>query len=170
MTTPGVPTPEELCDIEAIKAVKYAYLRCLDTKDWAGIREVFTPDATAAYSGGAYRADGRDEIVAFLERNMGSESFHSSHRVSHPEIRVDGATATGTWALADTVLDVELGVLIQGAAFYEDTYVRTEDGWRISATGYRRSFEYLLPTSDLPNLSLTASWWGTDGRSTLPAG
>ena len=41
-------------------------------------------------------------------------------------------------------------MLIQGAAFYEDTYVRTADGWRISATGYRRSFEYLVPTSDLP--------------------
>lgn len=170
MIPPTAATPAELCEIEAVKAVKFAYLRCLDTKDWDGIRDVFTPDATAAYSGGAYSAEGREEIVAFLERNMGSETFHSSHRVSHPEITIDGDSATGTWALDDTVIDVQLGVLIQGAAFYDDTYVRTDDGWRISSTGYRRSYEYLVPLSDLPNLSLTASWWGTGGRSTLPAG
>lgn len=162
-------TPEDLCDIEEIKALKYAYMRCLDTKDWKGIADLFTPDARAAYSGGAYSAEGRDEIVGFLERNMGSETFHSSHRVTHPEIAVKGDTATGTWALDDTVIDVELGILIMGAAFYEDAYVRTDDGWRISVTGYRRSFEFLVPTSDMPNLALTASWWGTGGASTLPA-
>ncbi len=161
--------PDELCDIEEIKAVKYAYMRCLDTKDWEGIAEVFTADAEAAYSGGAYSAVGRVAIVDFLERNMGSETFHSSHRVSHPEIQVDGDTATGTWALADTVIDVELGILIQGAAFYQDTYVRQEGRWLISVTGYRRTFEYLVPTADMENLALTASWWGTDGASTLPA-
>lgn len=161
---------EELKAIEEIKALKYAYLRCLDTKDWDGIAEVFTPEAVAAYSGGAYSAEGRDQIVAFLVRNMGSETFHSSHRCTHPEIRLEGDRATGTWALDDTVIDETLGILIQGAAFYEDTYLRRDGRWLIHRTGYKRSFEYLVPLSDLPNLSLTASWWGTGGSSTLPAG
>jgi len=163
-------TPELLVEVEQIKALKYAYLRCLDTKDWEGIAEVFTADATAAYSGGAYCAEGRDAIVDFLVRNMGSETFHSSHRCTHPEIKVTDDTATGTWALDDTVIDTTLGILIQGAAFYEDSYVKEGGRWLISTTGYRRSFEYLTPLSDLPNLTLTASWWGTEGRSTLPAG
>ncbi len=89
-------TPELLVEVEQIKALKYAYLRCLDTKDWEGIAEVFTADATAAYSGGAYCAEGRDAIVDFLVRNMGSETFHSSHRCTHPEINVTDDTATGT--------------------------------------------------------------------------
>ncbi len=163
-------TPEDLCEIEAIKSLKYAYVRCLDTKDWDGIRDLFTPDAVAAYSGGAYSASGRDEIVGFLERNMGSDSFHSSHRVTEPEIILDDDEATGLWALKDTVIDVDMGILVEGAAFYEDTYVRTEAGWRISMTGYRRIFEYLLPLADVPSLTLTASAWTTDGRSTLPVG
>ena len=162
--------PEGVADLEEIKRLKYKYLRCLDTKDWHGIAEVFTADATAAYSGGAYTAEGRDAIVDFLVRNMGSETFHSSHRCTHPEIDVSGDTAEGTWALDDTVIDTSLGILIQGAAFYEDTYVRSDGRWLIRTTGYRRSFEYLVPLSDLPNLSLTASWWGTGGASTLPAG
>ena len=170
MSATGPPTVEQLVEIEQIKALKYAYLRCLDTKDWEGIKEVFTEDATAAYSGGAYSADGRDAILEFLVRGMGSETFHSSHRCTHPEITVDGDTASGTWALDDTVIDTSLGILIQGAAFYEDTYVKQGGRWLISHTGYRRSFEFLTPLSDLPNLTLTASWWGTEGRSTLPAG
>ena len=59
----------------------------------------------AAYSGGASSAQGRDAIVDFLSRNMGSPTFHSSHRCSHPEISLDGDTATGTWALDDTGVD-----------------------------------------------------------------
>lgn len=163
-------SPEDLCEIEAIKALKYAYLRCLDTKNWTDIRDLFTDDARSAYSGGAYSASGRDEIVGFLERNMGSETFHSSHRVTQPEISLDGDRASGTWALHDTVVDMDSGFMIMGAAFYEDTYERHDGRWLIASTGYRRSFELLIPASDLPGMALTASWWGTDGRSTLPVG
>lgn len=157
---------------EQIKRVKYAYMRCLDQKDWNGLAVLLTDDATATYSGGRYSYTGRDEIVAFLSRNMGRDAFHSSHRVHHPEIDVDGEIATATWALEDTVLDSELDILIFGAAFYEDRYRFEETGdgrrWRISHTGYRRTFEAMVPTGEVPGLRLTASWWATDGRSTLP--
>lgn len=161
-------TAEDLVDLEEIKQVKYRYLRCLDTKDWDGLALVLTPDATASYSGGRYTYSGRDEIVAFVSRNMGREQFHSSHRAHHPEITLDGDTATATWALEDTVLDTEWGFLLFGAAFYEDTYVRTAEGWRISHTGYRRSFEATLPTASVPGFAVTASWWATGGQSSLP--
>lgn len=161
-------TPEDLVDIEEIKRVKYAYLRCLDTKDWDAIAELLAPDATAAYSGGRYTYRGRDEIVEFLRRNMGRDEFHSSHRVHQPEIAVDGDRATATWALEDVVLDTGWDLLLFGAAFYEDTYVRTPDGWLIQDTGYRRTYEATLPTSSLEGFAVTASWWSTDGRSSLP--
>lgn len=161
-------TPEDLVDLEEVKRVKYAYLRCLDTKDWDGLAATLTPDATAAYSGGRYTCAGRDEIVDFARRNMGREAFHSSHRVHQPEIAVDGDTATATWALDDVVLDTEWGFLLMGAAFYSDEYRRTPEGWRISHTGYRRTFETVLPTSSIEGFAVTASWWGTDGRSSLP--
>lgn len=161
-------TPDDLVDIELIKRVKYAYLRCLDQKDWAGLPELFTEDATATYSGGEYSFTGRDEIVGFISRNMSREKFHSSHRVHHPEIDVDGDRATGTWALEDTVLDTEWNFLLLGAAFYTDTYVRIDGRWYIEHTGYRRSFEAMMPTSSIEGFALTASWWGTDGRSSLP--
>ena len=39
--------------------------------------------------------------------------------------------------------------------------------WRIKATGYKRVYEEIEPRSD--KITLTASYWGTNGQSSLPA-
>ena len=157
--------------LEQIKRVKYRYMRCLDQKRWDEIRECFTADATAAYSGGKYAYDGVEAIVGFLERSMGADTFLSCHRVSHPEIELTSeTTATGTWALEDTVIETQWGITIRGAAFYTDRYVKTADGWKIEHTGYKRTYEEISPRASVEGLRLTASWWGTDGVSELDAG
>ncbi len=162
--------PTDLVQIEAIKRLKYRYLRCLDQKRWDAIVDCFVPEATASYGGGSYEFEGRDAIVDFLRRSMGSEEFLSSHRCTHPEIDLTGPdTATGTWALDDFVIVGEHDVIVAGAAFYEDTYVMVDGDWLISHTGYRRTFEQVWPRSSLEGIQLTASWWSTGGRSELPA-
>jgi hypothetical protein len=164
-------TPEDLVEIEAIKRLKYRYIRCLDQKLWDEIGGCFTDDAVAAYSGGAYSFDGRDAIVEFLRRSMGAETFHSSHRVHQPEIDLTGPdSATGVWALEDTVIETQWQITIRGAAFYTDDYVKHDGHWLIRRTGYRRTFEELQPRAEVPGLRLTASWWATEGKSSLPAG
>ncbi len=161
-------TPEDLVEIEQIKRLKYRYLRYLDQKLFDEMRDVFTPDATARYSGGHYSFDGVEAIIDFLEESMSSEEFLSSHRCHHPEIDLIGSDrATGIWALEDTVIIADMGVSLRGAAFYSDEYVRTDDGWRISHTGYKRTFEEMHPRGSIEGLSLTASWWGTEGKSSL---
>ncbi len=51
-------------------------------------------------------------------------------------------------------------VLIKGAAFYEDRYARGEDGrWRISHTGYVRTYEVMMSLDDVPSLKFTANRW-----------
>ncbi len=163
-------TPDDLVEIELIKRLKYKYLRCLDQKRWDEIGECFTDDVTAAYSGGAYSFEGRDAIVEFLVESMGAESFLSSHRCHHPEIDLVSATeASGVWALEDVVVDETLGVSIRGAAFYEDRYVKVDGQWLMSETGYRRTYEEIHPRSSIEGLAMTASWWGTGGRSSLGA-
>ena len=160
----------DLQEIEAIKRLKYKYMRCLDQKLWDEMAECFTEDATAAYSGGKYAYSGRDAILGFLRKSMGAESFHSSHRVHHPEIdvRADG-TATGIWALEDVVIETRWNITIRGAAFYHDEYVKQGGAWRIRHTGYKRTYEEIQPRGDVPGLKLTASWWATDGKSELGA-
>ncbi|MDZ4826182.1 MAG: nuclear transport factor 2 family protein [Actinomycetota bacterium] len=164
-------TPEELCEIESIKRLKYAYARCLDLKRWDDLARLFTDDAVAAYSGGNYTFEGRDAILDFLRRSMGAETFHSSHTMHHPEIDLTGpTTATGIWALNDTVIETNWNITIRGASFYDDEYVKQAGYWRIKRTSYRRVFEELQPRGNVEGLQLTASWWATDGRSSLPAG
>jgi hypothetical protein len=149
---------EEIREIEAIKQLKYRYMRGIDEKLWDQIEECFTPDATCAYSGGKYTYEGREAIMKFLVESMDRASFLSSHRVHHPEIRLTSpTTASGTWALDDYVIDTKLGITLQGAAFYRDEYVKTEAGWKIKYTGYERTFEQVQPRAD-------QGWTLTDRR------
>ncbi len=161
-------TPADLVEMERIKRLKYAYLRCLDQKRWEEMRGLLTDDCVGSYSGGANHYEGADAIVAFMERTMGADTFHSSHRCHHPEIDLTGpGTATATWALEDTVIDTAWDISIRGAAFYEDTYRKVDGEWRIARTGYKRTFEEIQPRVSTEGLRLTASWWATGGVSEL---
>ncbi|MEY2424213.1 MAG: hypothetical protein QOI95_4280 [Acidimicrobiaceae bacterium] len=161
--------PEQLVEIELIKRLKYRYIRCLDLKLFDEIGECFVAEATASYGGGAYTYDGREAILEFLRNSMGSTKMLTSHKVHHPEVDLTGPdTATGVWALDDVVLLTDMGLTVRGAAYYTDEYVKIDGEWRIKHTGYRRVYEELAPRP--ADITLTASWWETDGRSTLPAG
>lgn len=161
-------TPEDLVEIEEIKRCKYRYLRGIDQKDWDLVESCFTPEATASYGGGSHSHDGRDAIMDFLRETMSSTAMLTSHRCHHPEIDLVGADeATGIWALEDVVILVDMGLTVQGAAFYEDRYVRRDRAWSIAHTGYKRTYEELVPRSSIEGIQITADWWATDGRSSL---
>jgi len=161
---------DQLIEIEAIKRVKYRYIRCLDQKLWDEMATCFTDDAVALYSGGKYRYEGRDAILEFLSRSMGADTFHSSHRVHQPEIDLTSATtATGTWAMDDVVVMTDWQLTVRGAAFYTDEYVKVDGGWKISSTGYKRTYEEIQPRGPVEGLQLTASWWTTGGVSSIDA-
>lgn len=129
---------EDLLDLEHIRQLKYRYFRCVDTKDWDGVAGCFVPEATAGYP--QRTCADRDEIIAFLSESMVPDlvTMHQGH---HPEITLDGETATGTWYLHDKVMYPAFDFTLEGAAFYTDRYVRTPDGWLMSHTGYERVFE-----------------------------
>ena len=159
-------TPDDLVEIEQIHQLKYRYVRCIDTKAWDELASLFAEDATASYGGGATTLDGRPAIMEFLTTSMASESMLTSHKVHQPEISLTGpAEATGVWALDDVVIMDDLGLVVRGASFYDDRYTKVDGQWLIAHTGYRRVFEEIEPRS--PDVKLTASWWATDGRSSL---
>ena len=154
----------DLAALEEIRQVKYRYLRCVDQKRWEELAGTFTAGATASYGtpalgGGKIDLAGRDEIVAFLRENMGPDII-TVHHASQPEITIDGDSATGTWCFEDTVIATRYRMVITGAAFYEDRYAREADGrWRISHTGYVRTYEAMMSLDDLPSFRLTANRW-----------
>ncbi|BDB40132.1 hypothetical protein Mkiyose1665_48790 [Mycobacterium kiyosense] len=140
-----------IADIEAIKQVKYRYLRAMDTKHWDDFAETMTEDIVGAYGsslGKELHFDNRKDLVEYLSSAMGP-GVVTEHRVTHPEITVSGDTASGIWYLQDRVIVAEFDFMLIGAAFYRDQYRRTSDGWRISATGYDRTYEATMSVAGL---------------------
>ena len=150
-------TPEDLVEIEAIKRLKYRYVRGIDLKEWDELETLFVPDATATYSDGKYSFEGRGAIMAFLRDSMASTNMLTSHKVHQPEIDIDGDRATATWALEDVVVHLDYNLRISGAAFYRDEYVKQDGEWKIKHTGYERVYEEMQPRSD--DTKLTARKW-----------
>jgi hypothetical protein len=130
-------------DIDEIKRVKYRYLRALDTKDWDEFADTLTEDVSGDYGeslGEDHRFTNRDELVNFMRTSLGPEII-TEHRVTHPEITIEGDEASATWYLQDRVIAPDFNFMLIGAAFYRDRYRRTSDGWKISATGYDRTYD-----------------------------
>lgn len=150
-------TPDDLVELEAIKRLKYRYVRLIDLKEWDELETLFVPDATATYSDGKYSFEGRRAIMAFLRDSMASTNMLTSHKVHQPEIEVDGDRATATWALEDVVIHLDYNLRISGAAFYSDRYVKVDGEWRIEHTGYERIYEEMQPRAD--DTKLTARKW-----------
>ena len=141
----------DLETIEAIKRVKYRYLRALDTKHWDDFADTLTEDIVGEYGpslGKEHRFTNRAELVEFMRTSMPAGVI-TEHRVTHPEITIDGKIAEATWYLQDRVIVPEFNFMLFGAAFYHDRYRKTDDGWRISATGYQRTYEVTQSTEGL---------------------
>lgn len=130
--------------IEAIKRVKYRYLRALDTKHWGDFADTLTEDIVGDYGsslGKEHRFTNRGDLVEFMRTSMPAGVI-TEHRVDHPEITIgDNDEAEGIWYLQDRVIVAEYNFMLFGAAFYRDRYRRTDDGWKICATGYQRTYE-----------------------------
>jgi uncharacterized protein (TIGR02246 family) len=124
-------------DLEAIRKLKARYFRTMDTKDWDGMRRVFTDDVVidTTESGGDV-VGGADAFIAFLQEVIGDAvTVHQGHM---PEIELtSNTTATGIWALHDIVI-WPTGIRLDGYGHYHETYEKGEDGWRIRSSRLTR--------------------------------
>ena len=130
------PTPRSrMDDLEAIQQLKARYFRTMDTKDWAGMREVFADDVVmdTTSSGGRVITDA-DAFIAFLREILtGVVTVHHGHM---PEIELTSpTTARGIWAMFDYVdfpaVEGRDRFAFQGYGHYTEEYVREDGTWRI---------------------------------------
>lgn len=141
-----------LMDMEAIRLLKHAYFRCIDTANIAELAELFHDDVTVHFVGGTYEwiLDGKK---AYLEAVGGA--FHRDsighHNAHHPEIQMLSETeATGIWYLNDHMYQLDTGFYTKGTAIYWDRYVKEGDRWYIRETRYRRIYEINEKTDPTP--------------------
>lgn len=153
----------DLAAVEQIKRLKHRYFRTLDLKLWDEFGDCLAEDVTARYGTQAMdkplHFDSRGEVVAYMSENIG-QGIVTVHIANHPEIDVDGDTATGSWAFEDTVIVPDFQVQIRGAGYYVDTYRKDADGaWRIASTKYERIYEAMTSLADTPSFKLIANRW-----------
>ena len=135
-------TPEQhgnatVDDIEAIKQLKARYFRTMDTKDWAGMRQLFTDDVVmdTTDSGGGV-VTGADAFLEFLRQTLADAvTVHHGHM---PEIELTSpTTATGIWALHDVIVWPD-GTRLDGDGHYHETYERVGGRWQITSSTLTR--------------------------------
>ena len=144
-----------LLDIEAIKQLKHAYFRCIDTANFDELATLFHENIRVHYVGGFYEweMEGRDDLMAsqiqsFHQRAVG---HHNGH---HPEIQIQSEKeATGLWYLTDNMWILDANFFTTGTALYWDRYEKVDGRWLIRETRYRRIYEISKPLEEAPKFS-----------------
>lgn len=126
-----MPTPTE--DIVAIQQLLAKYAVTITQQDIKGLVEVFTVDGTYSAFGETYALERFPVLVDAAPKGL----FLTGTAL----IDLDGDTASGTQPLCfidHSNHDMRIG-------YYRDTYLRTDDGWRLKTramTFIRRSGEH----------------------------
>lgn len=118
-------------DVEAIKQLKARYCRLMDTKDWAGMRQVFSDDVEMdSTASGGENLTGGDAFMAFLQDAL--DDAITVHHCHTPEIELTSATtASGIWAMED-MLRWPDGNELHGYGHYHEDYEKLDGQWRIT--------------------------------------
>jgi uncharacterized protein (TIGR02246 family) len=140
----------EYDEIESIKRLKARYFRTMDTKDWAGMREVFAPDVVIdTTEDGAPIMEGRAAFIEFIEPMLAEvTTVHHGHM---PEIELTSpTTATGIWAMEDHLWWPDGSPIrhLHAYGHYHETYVKLAEGWRIQTLKLTRLRQDFLLAED----------------------
>jgi 3-phenylpropionate/cinnamic acid dioxygenase small subunit len=119
-------------DKEQIAEVLIRYATGIDSKDWPLLRSCWTDEIDVDYQqlGRFTSADALTDVMRQLHENMGP----TYHRMSNFVIAVDGDRATvRSYVHAVLMLQRDDSTnWVDALGHYDDVFVRTPDGWRIS--------------------------------------
>ncbi len=147
---------QRLMDIEAIKQLKHAYFRCIDTANFEELGTLFHDDVSVHFVGGTYewKLQGKAEYLESVTKSFHKEAV-GHHNGHHPEIQMLSETeATGIWYLADNMWILNLNFFTTGTAIYWDRYEKIDGRWKIRDTKYRRIYELNHPIKEKPPFSV----------------
>lgn len=125
----------ELLDREAIRSLKYRYLRCADAVDVDGMLAVFTEDCVVNFR--PDRSDERRGVQEVREFFSGAQSIvvASSHHLSNSDIVFHGPDRAAMHSVLYSWQRFKTWPEMPDRhrwARYEDVFVRTPTGWRQS--------------------------------------
>lgn len=136
----------KIADTLEIQNLKAIYCQAADavTRDPAGSTEIlkslFVPDVRADY--GVAICKGRDALIGYLVKMISESNEWLMHGLQTPRIEVDGDTARGEWVIMVQIKQKHLAGKEMLVGRYIDEFVRTPEGWRISAVKFAEEGVY----------------------------
>lgn len=124
------------------------YATCIDSRDFDGLDEVFTPDARVSFEAAGGPADTYPVVREWLAEMLPIFAA-TQHLMGNLAVRLDGDVASGRcmcfnpMALKPTS-EKDQQVLFYGL-WYDLAFERTSAGWRISRLTQEQAFHHNVP-------------------------
>lgn len=135
-------TIEEISARLEIQQILTEYSTAVDSQQFEDLDRVFTPDARIDYSATGGIVGDLAEVKAWLAQVLPAFSAYC-HLVGNHDIRVDGDTATTRSLCLNPMQTPDNSTFLLGL-WYSDTWILTDDGWRITTRTLERCFDKQL--------------------------
>ena len=123
-------TERDHWDREDIAAVVLCYATGIDRRDWTLFHTIFTDDCELDYGEiGSWK--GADAVTEFMQQAH-ALAGHTMHRLTNQVITVNGDEAQSRTYIDALIMVGDTGSGVNAAGFYDDEFVRTEQGWQIA--------------------------------------
>ena len=134
----------EISDRFEIQQLLIDYSTAIDTRQFDDLDHVFTADAYIDYRamGGI---DGRFlEVKAWLAQVLPNFPAYA-HMLGNFDVRIDGDTASSrTICFNPMVLGGEQNQILYCGLWYDDEFIRTAEGWRMSRRVETKCFDKVV--------------------------
>jgi len=136
---------EEMSDRLELQDLLIRYSEAIDRREFDELDAIFVPDAYIDYrdTGGI---DGQyPQIKEWLAETLPTYFELNAHMLGLPAIKLAGDTATArTFCFNPMVLKGEKPKVMQVGVWYDDEFVRTANGWRISRRVEDKLYDRIL--------------------------
>ena len=142
-------------DIEAIKQLKARYWFACDRRDLDTLTDCFVRDGLLIDFGFIGQFTDLDAFVSLFSELTSSQGHLDLHHGLAPEISIiDETHASGRWRMQFQLLETEKEVVQFMGGYYEDTYRKVGDDWKIETSKYQLTFNLMMQkdSSDLLKL------------------
>ena len=135
---------QQLSDQFAIRDMIVRYANALDSRSFEWLDEIFTPDAYIDYRamGGI---DGQfPDVKKWLSEVLPNFPAYS-HLIGNFDVTIAGDTASSRiLCFNPMVLDAEQKQILFCGLWYDDEFVRTPDGWRMTRRVETKCFDKIV--------------------------
>src|SRR3954463_11241175 len=136
---------QEVSDRLELQDLLIRYSEAIDRREFDELDDIFIGDAFISYSdtGGI---DGQyPQVKAWLAETLPAFFERNAHMLGLPAIKLAGDTATArTFCFNPMILKGDKPKVMQVGVWYDDEFVRTANGWRLSRRVEIKCYDKIL--------------------------